>query len=328
MIDLLDTSSGFDDDKLVDYKKHIVSHKDIDKDLEDFLSGKAPRGFKIGVPALDDYFVLKKNAFYVLTGKKGQGKTTINQSIQVMFSIVNGLKWVVAFQENDPMSMKMNYMSYLLGDFVKDVRKNDPLLYYKALKWVEDHFVFLKVRDVKTATETTKYLIDNGLDVHALLLDPINSFSSGWKSTGNNYTDSLLVADELLDFVKNTCSVHLSQHPIMSMQRQSGAVSGADGEGGYYYNKASFTYSINKEKGSSQNEISVGNVRSKHTGGMETDPENPVIIHWSPIKIDIETKGMGNIQHDVIGRLRNFYDPLGIKNQKTPIPKGNIEDAF
>jgi hypothetical protein len=80
------------------------------------------------------------------------------------------------------------------------------------------------------------------------------------------------------------------------------------GEGGWYLNKASYTYYINR-RGKNENEFSVDNVRNKQTGGNTTDIENPVVIYWHPTKIDIGYR-MGDTELDVIGQVKRKYNPL------------------
>lgn len=266
--------------------------------------------------------------------------TTINQSIQVMQSICNGLIWVVAFQENSEWSCKLNYLQFILCDFVNNVRKNNPSKYQSAKKFIEDHFIFINVDDIKTATEVTKYLIEEkGIDIHGLFLDPINSFRNGWQDTGNSYSDGVYTAREVLLFCKHYCSVYISQHPNMFGQRQEGAVSSNQGEGGWWFNKTHNAVVNHREKGTNNNEFIVENIRNKHTGGSETETENPVVIEWSPTKINICYKDQSirhnNVIQEMIYKHRPFiYDGMKEeqKNFEKPIINtilnGSLKDAF
>ena len=272
-------------------KDYVFDMRIVNSQMNDFLDGKIKKGFKSGIEVLDNHFVFKKNEFYVLTGKKGSGKTTINQALQIIGSVSNNLIWVVAFQENDKWAMKLNYMNYLLGDYAKDVKTQDPEKYQIVSDWVDKHFYFLKVESIKEALDVTKTMIEDlNIDVYGVLLDPINSFKSGFKDSGNGYADGKNDALELLNFTLKTCSVFLNQHPTISAQRQDGAVSSYQGEGGWFLNKASFIYVINRDKGSSDNELIVESVRNMHTGGAQTDSENPVILEWSSTAINIRYK--------------------------------------
>ena len=315
-----------------DYSKFLVDNKDVNNDLNDFVDGRIEHGYTLGISCFDEYYVAKKFEFYGIVGKKGRGKTTINQAIQVAHSVANDLIWVVAFQENSAWSMKLNYLNYLLCDFAKDVKKNNYPVYKKALKWVEEHFIFLKVETIKEALETTQYLIEEkDIDVHAVFLDPINSFDSGYYNSGNSYQDMVDTSKKILRHSKDVCSVHVSQHPTMSGQRQEEDVNSFQAEGGAILNKASFTYAINRDSGSSNNRISVDNVRNRHTGGNETSADNPVILNWSPTKIGLGNLIEGVKEENIIDKLKRIYNPLnedfGEKEPET-LPTIGVQEAF
>lgn len=310
------------------YKNHIINPNSINEDLDDFITGKIPQGFRSQVHILDNHFVSKKNEFYIVTGKKGQGKTTIYQILQLLFSISNGLIWAVAFQENSSWSMKLNLMNLILGEFARDVKRSDLKRYNKASDWLDKHFIFIEVDSIKTATEVAKGLIDDGVDIHGLLLDPINSFKNGWQDTGNGYADGVAASLELLKFSKEVCSVHITQHPNMSGQRQEGAVSSYQAEGGWFLNKAHNTCAIHREAGSSNNELRVEHVRNKHTGGDQTEADNPVIIEWSPTLINIFMKNSpSHKDENVVCQLVDKHNILELK-ENTPIQAATLSEAF
>lgn len=248
-----------------------------------------------------------------------------------MWSIANGLKWCVCFKENKDWGTKLNLLDLLLGARNSEVKKSDPLLYEKASVWIDEHFTFLNIDDMKTGTEVCKALIENGKQVHALVLDPANSFFSGWFDTGNEFSDGRKTAINLLHFTETVCSIHLSQHPTMAGQRKEGIVTSKEAEGGWYFNKASFTYNANRERGTNVTMIGVENVRNKFTGGGVTHPDTPLMIHWSPYKIDVECNG--EKEEDVIQLLRMRHNPLNelfseFQEEKPQIPMINPEDAF
>ena len=307
--------------------------------LKDFLTGKIKRGYKVGVEAFDNHFAFKKNEFYVMTGKKGSGKTTINQALQVMASIVNDLIWVVAFQENENWAMRLNYMNFLLGDNANYILKAEPKRYKIVSDWIDKHFIFLNVDTLSEALDMTENLIENGTDVYGLVLDPVNSFENDLGDGGNSYSDGVKSGQHLLKYSLNVCSIFLNQHPIMSGQRQQGAITSYDGEGGWFLNKASFTYVINREDGNN-NELIVENVRNRHTGGNSTDKENPVIIEWFPTKINIRYKDGSFSSENVIQAMIMKHKPFvydGMEKQAKQIsdaefdrtiPNATVTEAF
>lgn len=285
MIQLIDDSNFIQEEDLI--KKHLIKHEEINKNIEDYISGKIPQGYSTISEKLNKHYLFKKNEFYLCTGKKGDGKTTINQCLQLLGAIKNDLIFVVAFQENSEWSMKLNYMNYLCGEFAKTFKQKKPKEFQIISDWIDKHFYFIEVESVKEACDFTEKLIKQGVDVHALFLDPINSFMNGWQDTGNAYADGKILGIKILNFSKKWCSVHVSQHPTMTAQRSKEDVTSYDGEGGWLLNKASFTYCINRKEGN-QNELTVDNVRNKHTGGDTTLKDNPIVIYWFPNKIDID----------------------------------------
>lgn len=297
------------------HKKHLIPHNVINKDIQDYITGIIPQGFRTVSETLNEYYLFKKNEFYLCTGKKGDGKTTINQTLQILGSICSDLIFVVAFQENSEWSMKLNYMNYLLGTYAKNYAITNPNEFKVASDWMDKHFYFIDVESVKEACDFTEDLINKGVDVHALFLDPINSFMNGWQDTGNAYADGKILGIKILNFSKKVCSVHVSQHPTMSAQRSDVDVTSYDGEGGWLLNKASFTWYLN-QKDDNENELVVDNVRNKHTGGDTTKKDNPMVIKWHPEKIDIYMRVGHSKDLNVIKEALKRFNPLNIQHRE------------
>ena len=319
-------------DETNDYSKYIVNPESINKTVKRFFNGEIKRGYEIGISCFDQHFVCKENELYALTGKKGGGKTTINQSIQIMQSIVNDLIWVVAFQENSDWGQKLNYLNYFFGENAKEVEKNNPEYYKQVSDWIDEHFIFLDVEDIKTALEVTKYLINKGINVHALVLDPVNSFQSGFQNTGNGYADGVETARKVLRFTEKFCTVYISQHPNITAQRNKDKIiTSYDAEGGWWLNKASFTWVIHREKDTNLNHIIVEDVRNKHTGGSRTSEEDQLIIDWNVTKINI-LRGSERYEN-VIQYLLRKHNPLNVDYEYLPetkeiLPNQSVNDAF
>ena len=317
-------------DDTFDYKKHIVNKKELNNYIDKFHKGEIKKGYGLGIDWIDKYFVAKEYEFYAVVGKKGDGKTTIQQVMFLLWSIVNGLHWVVCFKENMNWSVKVNLLTTLLGKRESYVAKENPLLYQKASDWIDKHFTFLEIDSLEEGLKVGEAMIEDNINVHAIVFDPANSFDYGFSETGNEFTDGKKSAKELLRYSKKISSVHISQHPTMSGQRKEGDVTSAEAEGGWFFNKASFTYNINRTRGTSENRIQIENVRNKLTGGGETHPEEPLIVHWSPSKIDF-TCGYDSI-NDIVYYLRKKHNPLNevfeLQENKEHLPTMAVSDAF
>lgn len=333
MFDINKPNDFKEEENVFDYKQYIVNPNQINTEIKNFFSGNIKGGYTIGIEEFDNHFVCKENELYALTGRKGEGKTTINQAIQIMHSIVNDLIWVVAFQENADWGTKINYLNYFFGEHSRDVEKSNPTLYKKASDWIDEHFIFLDVEDIKTAVDVTKELINSGVKVHALVLDPVNSFKSGYQDTGNGYSDGVETARAVLKFTTEYCTVYVSQHPNMTAQRRDGVLTPYDAEGGWWNNKASYTWILHRMKGSNLNSLLVYNVRNKHTGGSPTRDDNNLIIDWQVTKINIFMESGGQRHENVIQTLINRHNPLNLPDvfyveEKKPIPVMSLEQAF
>jgi len=319
-------------DNLIDYEKFIVNPKSINDIVKKFHNGELKKGFKIGIPCFDQHFVCKENELYALTGAKGGGKTTINQAIQIMQSIVNDLVWVCAFQENSDWSQKVNYLNYFFGVKSREIEQNKPEFYKLASDWIDKHFIFLDVETIKEALETTEYLVKKGVNVHALVLDPVNSFKSGFNDTGSGYNDGVETSRQVLRWVKKNCTVYISQHPNMFSQRNKDKkTTSSDAEGGWWLNKADFTWVVHREKDTNLNSIIVEDVRNKHTGGNRTSEDNQLIINWQTTTIDI-IRG-DEIHKNVIQHLVRKHKPIDyefeyLEEAKEILPKITVKDAF
>jgi len=244
-----------------------------------------------------------KDHLYITDGYTVTHNTVINQILQLMGSLSNGLKWVVSFQENAEWSVKVTYMQLLLGDFARDVYKTDHYRYVEAERWIDKHFYFVEAENVREVLDYTKGLIKRGDDIYGVMLDPINSFVSGYERTGNNFQDGVQLVLKTLQFTKKWCSVYVNQHPTMENQRKDEDVTSWDGEMGYWFNKASMAYTTNRNRSEHVTRLKIDTVRTTLTGGESTDPLNSLLIHWSPKTIGISNEEGTFYEKDIIGQL-------------------------
>lgn len=312
------------------YKKHIIPKDEINKKLNDYLHGRIPKGYGINKPILDHVIVSKLNEVLACVGKKGRGKTTIEEILLLMWAMVNDLTYVLALQENDVSLEKMNLLGYIFGKNPKDVERENIELYNKGVEWLDNHFIFIDVDDFKTATEVTESLVKSGKKIAGLFLDPVNSFENGWVNTGNQWADEKVAAKKILNFSKRVCTVFLSQHPTMAGQRSPEDINSYSAEGGHFLNKSHFTWAINRDNGSNINRISVDNVRNKYTGGGVTHPDTPLLLEWHPYTINLEHNG--EREDDIIQQIRLRYNPLkenfNINIHEKEIHTATLDEAF
>ena len=320
-----------DTEKTIDYKNHLVTTENINNRLKDYITGKIKKGYGIKIPLLDDVIVCKTKEMFACVGKKGRGKTTIQEIFFLMWAMVNDVVFVLCLQENDSALAKKDLLGYLLGCNPKDIYNSNKDLYNKAVAWLDSHFYFLRdIDSFKEATEVTEQMVKDGVNVQALFLDPANTFDSGWFDSGT-WQDEKKTAKKVLKFAKSVCSVFLSQHPTMSAQRSQEDVNSYNAEGGHLLNKADFTWHINRDNGSNVNRIGVDNVRNKYTGGDVTHPDSPLLLYWGKYNIGIGYENQK--EEDIIQKIRKRFNPLleDFKEElkeKEVLPTMNVSDAF
>lgn len=290
-----------------DYKKHLISKQHLKAKSKRYRDKKEPVGYKMGIRMIDDIIVMKPNEMHACTGKKGRGKTTVQQILFLGWAMANDLHCVLALQENEQ-SLEVNrFLGYCFGCDPKKVEIENPELFNKVENWFYDHFTFIQVDTLKEATQVVNGIKENGGKVDLLFCDPINSFESGFSDTGNSHKDDKITAMHMLKFTK-TCSLFVSQHPTMSGQRSEEDVNSYSAEGGYFLNKAHFTWAINRDNGSNDNRISVDNVRNSYTGGDVTPKDCPLILEWG--KYNINIRHYGEQELDILQKIRRMYNPF------------------
>lgn len=333
IFDIDNPSDFIEDINDFDYKKYIVNSDIVNKSVKDFYSGNIKKGYKIGISHFDEHFVCKENSLYALTGRKGMGKTTVSKWIFLMQSIVNDLIWVVAFQENSDWGVKVDLMQYLLGGYAKDIEREKPEFYKLASKWFDEHFIFLDIETIEQGVKTVEGLVKDGVNVHGVFFDPVNSFEFGYKDTGNTYQDGVYSSKKVLRWCLKNVSVYVSQHPNLTAARnKEREITPIDAEHGFWNNKAHFTWCINREQNSDENHLSVWNVREKLTGGNPTSADEPLIIDFYPTKIDIRK---GDTKYpNVIQFLLRKHNPFNyefkdvLPELKEIIPNCTVNEAF
>ena len=328
----------YQEDKKFDWKKHIISDSKIKDRAKKYRLGLIPVGMKCGIDIIDDIVVMKPKELHACTGKKGRGKTTIQQILFLMWAMANDLHCVMCLQENKKGLTRNVILGYLLGGDPQYFEKNNEELFNKVDNWISDHFTFLRVDTVKEACETVKGIKESGRNVDLLFLDPINSFDSGFSNTGNTHIDDKITAMKLLRFTEDFCATFVSQHPTMSGQRSEEDVNSYSAEGGYILNKADFTWAINRDNGSFNNRVSVDNNRNSYTGGNVTNPNNPLIIEWGAYSINAKiscTKTNTTITElDIIQQVRRRFNPFNEVNttnnwiEEKELPKVSLSQAF
>jgi hypothetical protein len=295
-----------------DLNDHIAKPDSGWQRIEDYIDGKIERSVRTGVDPIDNHVAIKKNAFYLLTAPKGRGKTVIVLFLMVLAAITGKWRWIVVAQENSIDDLKENLFHYLAHMKVSVAREKYPSLYVETQNYINRYFIFLQNIDtIEQALDVSRHIVTSRPNEDfALLLDPANAFLAGWEwgTTPIDYGNGPKIAMKVLRFSMEYCSVFMTQHTIISAQRMqtsSNTTDSANGEGGWWLNKASYTMGLARETGTNLNYIHTDNVRDKKTGGTETRRDNKLVIDWSPFDVNIymemnDRKVWGNVLETIM----------------------------
>lgn len=268
---------------IIETEKLIVSSNYGWDILGDFYDGKIKPALITGIPFFDKHYPSRPNELRTLTGAKGRGKTSITLGLAVLFHVVGNIKYIIACLENPVERAKESLFQYLSGVSAMRMRRDNPELFLKYTKYIDNNFIFINVYTIEQVLNVSEYLINKEPNRDwEIIIDPVNKLMAGYGYHGAvDYKSGMEIARKLTDFSLNVCSIHLNTHLIMSSQREKGSTKYSSGsESSWFISAASMTATIDRTQGTSDNVINVDNIRDRHKGGCETDIENPLIIKW------------------------------------------------
>lgn len=149
-----------------------------DEMIDSFVSGVA-MGERTHMGDFDRIFRWKKGQVNGWTGYANFGKTTFVLQAMMIKSILDGWKWAIWSPENYPaIDFYNDLIEMYVGKNVSDQYANKMTLdeYYKALEFINIHFIFIYPEENHTVEELLKLVADciekHGCD--GFLFDPYN----------------------------------------------------------------------------------------------------------------------------------------------------------
>lgn len=282
----------------IDDTHEFLVGKEVNSYIDDFATGKIPQGLSTGYEDLDEHYRFKPQAFDIIGGTAGLGKTTI---ACFLFSLSNALhkkRTIIYSTENPAWELKVFIMEFLYGEKVDRIPKKhrDLLLEYMDKQFAfietEDMLSYLDILNMVEKIEEKKGKFDQ------LFIDPWNALVTDYSEVDrklNTYQYTLQVATRLQKWCKaKDMSLYIGMHSNTESARrvhQSGDLKGnpaplnaADlADGVVWENKCSHMLLIHRykfvEELRTQTQIAVKKVKSKHTGGLETPLDKPVLLN-------------------------------------------------
>jgi hypothetical protein len=255
--------------------------------IRKFRQGLIETGKGFGYHDLDKYLVLKEGEFYAFVAHSNVGKTTIILWLMMVASVNHGWNWMVYTGENNPASVKMKLIEYLIGRKIKEVPEH--WLRY-AITFVNDHFYFI------TNDKTYEYIellnfaetLSKRKSLKGIFIDPYNSLKSNISLSKSKYIYDYEAYSDMLAFTNRTgITVFLSAHTNTEAQRlkdkegnqvmpHATMVEGGTALYNKVHNFISFHRKIKDSQQWMYTEVSVDKVRNKDTGGQPTSKDEPI----------------------------------------------------
>ena len=206
----------------------IYSADDYTKDINHLYTDGIVGGASTGIASVDQLFTVVTGQLTVVTGIPGSGKSEFIDQIMVNLAKRDEWKFAIASFENPPplhiakLSEKYIGKPFFDGNTPKmaEEEKND------AMKWINEHFLFLEQRGGESATIDS--ILDRAkqavmrLGVRGLVIDPYNYIaqSSGQDNEHKGINDMLT---RLVVFARaHDVHIWFIAHPAKMMTDQHG----------------------------------------------------------------------------------------------------------
>lgn len=181
---------------------------------------KGGKMFKsLGLKAMDEYLVLKRNELYGFVAKSKAGKTMYLAYLSLMAAKNAGWHFLVLTTETDIPDYKSLLVAFFLN---KSIRKASEEEIDEALEFIDKHFVFIENElDHMQVFDVYHYQTTRHEYFDCIIVDPITNVSKSQRltGTGNEYFEQLYV--EYLKFAKKHCTIWVVSHTISSNEREN-----------------------------------------------------------------------------------------------------------
>lgn len=171
--------------------ENVVTFKDIETDVEDFVLNGFKPGYQVGLPNFDSIFSTYTSQFITVTGIPSSGKSDFVDQMTVGYNLNYGWKIAYASPENKPTFLHAHKLMRKLWQKMPSKDSIGTEEWNSVTKHINDNFFFI---------EMDRYTLDDALrkgaelvkrkGIKCLVLDPFNKVRNLSTSTDdvNKYT--------------------------------------------------------------------------------------------------------------------------------------------
>ena len=114
----------------------LVNYNDQIKTLNSLRTGEFKQGLRLGIPEIDEYFVMKPQDFGIWLGHANVGKTSLTVYLMLLYAIKHEQKFLIYSSENEPYELIQKLLEFI---------KNLVLIGNKTFMKVIDHLGLKKM---------------------------------------------------------------------------------------------------------------------------------------------------------------------------------------
>ena len=195
--------------------ENVVTVKDIEDELEDFVHNGFKPGFQIGLNNFDDIFSTYTGQFITVTGIPSSGKSDFVDQMMVGYNEKYGWKTAYASPENKPTFLHTHKLVRKFGRWMPNKEDIGGPKWNKILDHVNDNFFFMEMDtyDLDAVLKKGSELVRRK-GIRCLVIDPFNKVTL-------KGVDRKHVTDYTMEYLaridawcrKNDCLVVLVAHP-------------------------------------------------------------------------------------------------------------------
>lgn len=266
----------------------LVDRSEIEAYLESVANGTLKMGKKLGMPGLDEYWVLKENYFVMVNGFDNVGKSTFMWWVAMASAVFYDWKWAFLCMENMAGPVVRKLCEFYWGRPLSGGYMNEKMR-KEALDFVMEHFHFLTIKKGWTYMEVLEGFsaLKAKHGVNSGLIDPYRSLVV---PSGKAYEYHSKAGNDIKRFAQGEMSVYVNIHANSSAARNYNKDTNsqkpptkADVEyGGAWTGPVDDFLTVHRNLGDAatkyDTQVFVRKIKERETGGDWTNDENPIVL--------------------------------------------------
>ena len=175
--------------------EHVVTAKDVEGEITEFVENGFKPGFQIGVDSFDDIFSTYTGQFITVTGVPSSGKSDWVDQMVYGYNIRYGWKAGYVSPENKPNYLHIHKLMRKFGNWMPRKEDVGGSRWNKIINHINDHFFFVEMDkyDLDTVLAKGAELVKRR-GIKVFVIDPFNKVNM--KGKGNlsipDYTQEYL----------------------------------------------------------------------------------------------------------------------------------------